>query len=254
MQGRRALITGGASGIGFATGRRFRKEGASVAILDVNAHAGRRAAEEIEATFIECDVTDSRNVKRAFEEAAQRLGGLDIAYLNAGITSSENEITLLDDAEYRRVVGVNVDGVFFGVREATRLMTNGGAIVATASIAGINAYPVDPLYSLTKHAVVGITRSLAPLLERAGITINCICPGIVDTPLLGEMAESLINAGFPLLSADDVAEAVMRAINDGGTGGAWVVQPGREPLRYEFRGVPGPRTPGAEGKLPPIFD
>ena len=141
-----------------------------------------------------------------------------------------------------------------GVRElASRLMPGGGSIVVTASLAGLMPMPQDPVYSLTKHAVVGLVRSVAPQLEERGIRINAVCPGIVDTPLLGHDGRAVFEAaGFPLLAPGDVAEAVMRAIDGGRTGECWVVQPGREPLVYEFRGVPGPRFAGAETKLPPL--
>ena len=111
----------------------------------------------------------------------------------------------------------------------------------------------DRVYSLTKHAVIGLVRSVAPQLAERGIRINAVCPGITDTPLLRpEERGRLESAGFPLLGADDVADAVVRALESDATGQAWAVQPGREPLVYQFRGVPGPRVAGAEGVVPPL--
>ncbi|MGH2812135.1 MAG: SDR family NAD(P)-dependent oxidoreductase [Actinomycetota bacterium] len=253
LDGRRALVTGGASGIGLASARRLHAEGARVVIVDTNEAAGKEAAEEVEGLFVFADISSSKEVASAFEQTEAFLGGVDLAHLNAGVTSRTREIDSLTDEEYARVREVNVDGVVFGVREGVRSMkrAGGGSIVATASIAGLNSYPPDPIYGLTKHAVVGLVRALGPLLTPYQITINAICPGIVETPLLGEGAERLKELGFPLIAPDAVAEAVVRAVNEGGSGEAWVVQPGREPLVYQFRGVPGPRVPGAEGMEPP---
>jgi NAD(P)-dependent dehydrogenase (short-subunit alcohol dehydrogenase family) len=156
----------------------------------------------------------------------------------------------VSDKQYRRIVGVNVDGVVFGVRRLSRVM-RGGSIVVTASLAGLTAMENDPLYALTKHALVGFVRSVAPQLAERGIRLNMVNPGIVDTPLLGdEGREALEAAGFPLLRADEVAAAVLRAAADEEVGQAWVVQPGREPLKFRFPGVPGPRVPGKEGMVP----
>lgn len=253
LEGRNAVVTGGASGIGFASAKRLVAEGARVAILDINEEAGEIAAKQIGVEFVKTDVSDPGGLASALEQTRELLGSIDIAHLNAGIMASENDITRISVDDYRRVFGINVDGVVFGVQAAVRAMKQGGSIVATASIAGISDYPPDPIYAASKHAVVGLVRALAPQLEARGITINCICPGITDTPLLGEGRAILEEAGFPLLVPDDVAEAMVRAITGGGTGEAWVVQPGREPLVYQFRGVPGPRVPGKEGMLPPGF-
>lgn len=254
LEGKYALVTGSASGIGLATATRLTKEGAKVAIVDLNDKAGKGVASDLEGYFVKCDVTESSQVVAAFEEAEKTFGRLDIAHLNAGVGTAERDVTKVTDEQYLRVRSVNIDGVFFGVREAVKAMerAGGGAIVATASISGLNAYPPDPVYSATKHAVVGLCRGLAAQLKPKNITINAICPGIVETPMIGKGgAEALRQSGFPLIRPEEIAEAVFRAVTDGDTGRAWVIQPGRDPLKYEFRGIPGPRTPGAEGKLPP---
>ncbi|HVE90842.1 MAG TPA: SDR family oxidoreductase [Actinomycetota bacterium] len=256
LEGRRALVTGGASGIGLATVRRLVAEGATVCLLDVDPLAADRAASETGASFVQADVSDPAQVRDAFEDTAGRLGSLDLVHLNAGVLTGEPDITLVDDAAYRRTTGVNIDGVAFGVREAARIMreSGGGSIVATASIAGLTSMDSDPVYTMTKHAVIGLVRSLAPQLQPHGITINCVCPGIVETPMLGEVnADSLRQAGFPLIQPDQIADAVVHAVTEGGTGNAWVCQPGREHLAFRFGGVPGPRVPGAEGMAPPTL-
>lgn len=254
LDGRCALITGGASGIGLATARRLVDAGARVTIADLDDDAGERAASELGVTYVRTDVTDPRAVTRAFRRAAEVMEKIDVAHLNAGVTTGESDIAKLTDAQYRRILGVNIDGVVFGSREAVRAMerAGGGAIVVTASLAGVIGFPPDPIYTLTKHAVVGLVRALADQLRPKGITINAVCPGIVETPLVGEEAiRYLRERGFPLIPPEEIADAVATRIAGDATGDAWVCQPGREPERFEFRGVPGPRTPGAEGKRPP---
>jgi NAD(P)-dependent dehydrogenase (short-subunit alcohol dehydrogenase family) len=148
---------------------------------------------------------------------------------------------------------VNVDGVVFGVRRLARVMEEGDAIVVTASLAGLTGVEGDPIYSLTKHAVIGLARSVAPQLAERGIRLNAVCPGFADTPMVrGELRASLEAGDFPLLRPEEVAEAVMRAARSEGTGEAWIVQPGRDPEPYRFRGIPGPRVEGRAGIAPPL--
>ncbi len=214
-----ALVTGSAGGIGSAIVAKLRSEGFDVRELD------------LVSGF---DVTDP--------EAWEHVGSVDLACLNAGIVTEETEIATLTDAQYRRAVGVNVDGVVFGVRRLDRVMPKGSTIIVTASLAGLTAIPDDPIYGLTKHAVVGFVRSIAPQLAERGIRIQAVCPGWADTPLTTNgFREELTARGYRLLQPHEVAEGVWAAYRSEGTGEAWVVQPGREPLHYEFKGVPGPR-------------
>jgi NAD(P)-dependent dehydrogenase (short-subunit alcohol dehydrogenase family) len=174
--------------------------------------------------------------------AWEGVGAVDFAFLNAGIATGVGEIADLDDARYRRALGANVDGVVLGTRRMAQLMEPGSAIVATASLAGLLPLNIDPVYTLTKHAVIGFVRAVAPQLDERGITINALCPGFADTPILDdELRELVAGHSIPLLTAETVAAAALTAARSGETGQAWVVQPGREPLVYEFRGVPGPR-------------
>jgi NAD(P)-dependent dehydrogenase (short-subunit alcohol dehydrogenase family) len=170
------------------------------------------------------------------------VGAVDFAFLNAGVATGSNDVAELGDAEYRRAVGANVDGVVFGARRMARVMEPGSAIVATASLAGLVAMPLDPVYTLTKHAVVGFVRAVAPQLAERGITINALCPGFADTPIVEpELRDWVDGQRIPLISPETVAAAALAAARSGETGEAWVVQPGREPVVYGFRGVPGPR-------------
>jgi NAD(P)-dependent dehydrogenase (short-subunit alcohol dehydrogenase family) len=166
-------------------------------------------------------------------------GEYDAAFLNAGVVTGETSIAALTDEQYRRAVRANVDGVVYGVRELTaRLMPNGGAIVATASLAGLTATPMDPIYALTKHAVVGFVRSVATELAAKGIRINALCPGYTDTGIVPDELRGMLDV--PLMEPSFVAEAAVRALNDEETGGAWVVQPNRV-VQFRFPHIPGPR-------------
>ncbi|HKI91312.1 MAG TPA: SDR family NAD(P)-dependent oxidoreductase [Gaiellaceae bacterium] len=212
----RALVTGGRGGIGSAIVAALRGEGAEATVLDLP----------------EFDVGDSA-AWRALD------GPYDAAFLNAGIGIGQPDAGLVTDEEYRRILAANVDGVVFGTRElAARLMPDGGSIVATASLAGLVAAPFDPLYGLTKHAVVGFVRSAAPALATRGIRLNALCPGFTDTPIVeAELRGSL---PVPLMEPSFVAGAALRVLKDAESGRCWIVQPNRiEPFRDP--GVPGPR-------------
>jgi NAD(P)-dependent dehydrogenase (short-subunit alcohol dehydrogenase family) len=210
----KVLITGGRGGLG-------------------RAFADALGDAEITALDLpEFDVGDSA-AWRALE------GSYDAAFLNAGVLTGEADMTALTDEQYERAMRANIDGVVFGVRElAARLMPSGGAIVATASLAGLTATPLDPIYSLTKHAVVGFVRSCAPQLAARGIRINALCPGFTDTPIVPDEHRELIDV--PLMEPSFVAQAALQALNDAETGGAWVVQPNRV-VQFRFANIPGPR-------------
>ena len=171
----------------------------------------------------------------------------DVACLNAGVLGGPPDPAELTVDGYRRAVAVNVDGVVLGVRRLATVMPAGGRIVCTASLAGLTAAPDDPVYAATKHAVVGFVRSAAPALAARGLSINAVCPGFADTPMVaGAARDRLTEAGFPLLDASDVAEAAWVALQSGETGHAWVVQPGRPPIDFRFATVPGPRSASDE--------
>src|SRR3954454_3276598 len=237
-----AVLTGGGRGIGLATARLLVKQDYRVLVADRDAEAGQRAADDIGGSFQATDVTDSAAVQAAFDAAESQFGRIDLAVLNAGVTTGETPIEALELPHYRAVLGVNVDGVVFGIRSALPALrrAGGGAIVATASLSGLTPYPDDPIYSMTKHAVVGLVRSLAGPCAKDDITINCICPGFVSTPLIDDYRVRFEAAGMPLLTPEEVAAAVLAAAGSGDSGEAWVWQPGRPAEPYRFRGVPGP--------------
>jgi NAD(P)-dependent dehydrogenase (short-subunit alcohol dehydrogenase family) len=225
---RSAVVTGGRSGIGAALVERLREEGSDVRVLDL---------------------ADGFDV--ADPGAWDDVPPAELACLNAGVISGVGDVAELPLEEYRRVLAANVDGVVLGTRWAARTMAPGGVVVATASLAGLVAVPGDPVYALTKHAVVGWVRSAAAQLEPRGIRVNAVCPGLVDTPMTAAVRDQLEERGLPLIRPEAVAEAILLAARDEETGQAWVVQPGREPLRFRFPGVPGPRGDG-EGVVPEL--
>jgi NAD(P)-dependent dehydrogenase (short-subunit alcohol dehydrogenase family) len=254
LSGKVALVTGAASGIGKATAERLAEEGAKVCVVDLTDDAGRQVAESLGGAFHRADVGEPHEVDAAFTTCEKELGGVDIAFLNAGIAIGQPDIETLPDDVYRLIMRVNVDHVVYGTRAATRAMgrRGGGAIVATSSLAGLIPFPPDPVYDLTKHAVVGFIRSVAPALLAKGITANTVNPGMTDTSIIGDDARRMIReANFPLMPASQIADAVFHIVTSGRTGECWVCQPGREPEPYRFHDVPGPRTEGAQGRVPP---
>lgn len=248
LEGKVALITGGSSGIGLATARAMRAEGARVAIVDLQAPPP--GAGDL---FMEEDVGDPTSWPLIIARVEESLGGLDVGYLNAGVTTGTAGVEDLTDEQYRRIMRVNVDHVVFGARAIIPALERrgGGDLVATASLAGIVAFPFDTIYTMTKHAVVGLVRSLGQQTEGRGIRVNAVCPGITETPLLkdGE-AEHLKAQGFPLIQPEEIAAAVLTAMQSGRSGECWAIQPGRPPEPYKFRGIFGPGVAGAEGKAP----
>jgi NAD(P)-dependent dehydrogenase (short-subunit alcohol dehydrogenase family) len=246
LHGKAALITGGASGIGAEAARRLAAGGARVAIADRDEAGARTLADELGGLALPGDVAQPDTMTMAVDIAEDTFGRLDLVLLNAGITAGQSGLEDLDLGGYRRIMGVNVDHVVFGLTAAVPALrrAGGGVIVATASLAGLTGMPGDALYTLSKHAVVGYVRAAAPVLANEGIRVNAVCPGFADTPLLAPAKSQL--AGFPLLTPSDVVDAIAAILDRGEPGECWYVQPGREPAPYGFRGVPGPK-----GSTPP---
>jgi NAD(P)-dependent dehydrogenase (short-subunit alcohol dehydrogenase family) len=244
MQGRVALVTGGASGLGLAAARALREAGATIVIADLDAEGGARAAAELgDGGFVATDVSDPGANQAMVKYAVDRYGGLDYVYLNAGVSTGCGVGDDFDLALYRRAMGANLDGVVFGTHAALPALRarGGGAIVATASLAGLTAVPYDPLYSANKHAVVGLARSLGPGLAFENIRFNAVCPGFAESRIIVNIRDALVDQGIEIIPAETVAGAVMTLFRGEMTGECWFVQPGRDPAAFEFRRVPGPR-------------
>jgi NAD(P)-dependent dehydrogenase (short-subunit alcohol dehydrogenase family) len=237
-----ALVTGGASGLGRATCIALAEVGVEVVIADCDGEAGAALAERLGGHFIETDVSDLDENLRAVAFATERCGGVDLAFLNAGITSGCGLGEDFDIDLYRRAMGVNLDGVAFGIHAVLGALRarGGGAIVATSSLAGLTGVPLEPIYTANKHAVVGLVRSLGPVLEPEGIRVNAVCPGFAETPLITPIRGALIEAGLDIIAPEAVAEAVLRLFAGEMAGECWFIQPHREPAPFKFRGVPGP--------------
>jgi 2-keto-3-deoxy-L-fuconate dehydrogenase len=214
FDGRRALITGGASGIGLATAQRFARDGARVAVLDLT--GGPDAMISVQA-----DVRDDAAVRAAVERAVSELGGLDVLVNNAGI-GAQGGIEANPDDEWHRVLDVNLLGLVRVTRAALPALRRSSApsIVNTASIAATAGLPNRALYSASKGAVLALTRAMAADLIAEGIRVNAVNPGTADTPWVGRLLDSApdpaaeraaLEARQPhgrLVSADEVADAI----------------------------------------------
>ena len=244
LEGKVVLITGGAGGLGSAAARAVAARVARVMVSDVDAEGGAAVAEEVGGEFLRCDVSSLEENRAMFDATVEKFGGLDHIYLNAGVASG---IGLGDDFDvdtYRRVMGINLDGVVFGAHEAIRVLREqgGGSVVATASLAGLTAVPYDPLYAANKHAVVGLARSLGPGLVNEGIRFNAICPGFAESGIIAPIRDALINSGFTIIPAEKVAAGVVALFEGEASGECWFVQPGWDPQSFQFRNIPGPRA------------
>ena len=244
MAAKVALITGGASGFGAEVARQLARRGDDVVLLDVDEVGGRRIADELGGTFLRCDVSDFDEVMETTAQAEKAYGGLDLFFLNAGIATPFGVDEDFDPVQYRRAMGINLDGVVFGVHAALPALRRrgGGAIVCTASMAGLTAVPFDPIYGANKHAVVGLVRALGPALAPQNITINAFCPGFAETKIIGPIKEHLEQSGVPIIPVETAGEAVLEAFDGSQTGQAYLLQAGLEPMVYKFRGIPGPKN------------
>jgi NAD(P)-dependent dehydrogenase (short-subunit alcohol dehydrogenase family) len=235
LTGKVAVITGAASGIGRATAERFAAAGAIVVLADV-ADAAPLAA-ELGGSYVRTDVSSEDDVAALMATAAEAQGAIDVCVNNAGITVTETAIHETTRQELQRAFDVNAVGVFHGLKHAPGHMTEGGAIINTASLAAVVGFPTYAAYAVSKAAIVSLTRTAAIELGPLGLRVNCICPSSVDTPMLagqesGEIEAAATASAAPLgtivqahqaaalmhfLAADDCPVISGQAINlDGG--------------------------------------
>ncbi|XP_038701694.1 secoisolariciresinol dehydrogenase-like [Tripterygium wilfordii] len=191
LEGKVAIITGGASGIGESTVRLFIHHGAKVLIADIQDELGNSLCQELDSpesiTYVHCDVTSDTDVKNTVDLAITKYGKLDIMFCNAGISGIlESRIVATDNEDFKRVFDVNLFGVFLGAKHAARVMipATKGSIILTSSVASVSALGSGYAYEASKHAVVGLAKNLCVELGKVGIRVNCISPYAVATPIM----------------------------------------------------------------------
>lgn len=249
--GKVALVTGAANGIGRATALAFAKRGAKVVCVDLDGAGAKRVAATIEqqggaAMGVGADVTKSADVAAYVKAALDAYGRVDCFFNNAGIEGKVVPIAEYDEAVFDSVMGVNVKGVFLGLRHVLPVMIEqgSGAVVNTASVAGLVGTPGMGAYVASKHAVIGLTKSVSGEVARQGIRVNAVCPGPVDTRMIHAL-EAQINPGDPsgvaqryqaaipagrYATVEEIANTVLFLCSDlasGITGAQYVVDGGR---------------------------
>ncbi len=191
LEGKVAVITGGASGIGRASVRRFAAEGADVVVADLDEAAGSALADEVGGLFVRADVTDPGDVEAMYDAAVSHFGGLDVCFNNAGISPPEDDSVLTTGLEaWRRVQEVNLTSVFLCCKAgiARLLEHGGGSVINTASfVALLGAATSQISYTASKGGVLALSRELGVQFARRGVRVNALCPGPVNTPLLEEL-------------------------------------------------------------------
>ena len=198
FEGKVAVVTGASGGIGRAACKRFAEDGAKVVLVDLPGTPFEETVAAVEqaggeAHIVEADVTVAADVARYVEESVSRFGGIDAFFNNAGILGPVTDLFDYSEDDFDAVLNVNVKGVWLGMREVGRVMMErgSGAIVNTASVAGLQGTPTLFAYGASKHAVVGMTKSAALQLGPRGVRVNAVCPSVIDTA----MARSLERAG-----------------------------------------------------------
>ena len=188
LEGKVAIITGGASGIGEASVRLFVSEGARVVIADIQDEKGMRLATKLgNAIYQHTDVTAEDDVRKLVEKAVSSFGRLDVLFNNAGIAGEGGPIESVSVENFDRIVATHLRGVFLGIKHAAPVMKRQGAgsIINTASTAAIRAGYGNHVYSAAKAGIMQLTRSVSMELGESGVRVNCVCPGFVPTPLIG---------------------------------------------------------------------
>jgi NAD(P)-dependent dehydrogenase (short-subunit alcohol dehydrogenase family) len=244
LEGRVALVTGGASGIGRASALAMAAEGARVCVADLDGDGAERVAKEIEAAGGEAlacagDVSKPEDDDAMVHAAVKRFGALHVAHLNAG-TAIPSSILGGDVAAFDRVLAVNLRGVFLGLRAAAPALVEagGGSVVVTASVAGLRGTAGMPSYYASKHGAIGLVKAAAAEFAPLRIRVNAVCPGVIDTPLLGPahgqaaLLEGVLGRLHPIGRvghAEEVARVVVFLASEAAsfvTGSAWPVDGG----------------------------
>jgi NAD(P)-dependent dehydrogenase (short-subunit alcohol dehydrogenase family) len=227
FNGRVAIVTGAAQGIGRASALGFARAGASVVIADVDEAGGEATAElardlGARASFVATDVSSPASVDALLARTIEEFGRLDFAHNNAGVAGAMHDVGDLPVEEWDRVTGVMYRGVYLCMHaEIPHLLTEGGAIVNTASGAGLVAYPGQAPYVSSKHGVIGLTKTAALEYGRRGVRINAVCPGTVLTPMVQTVIDQGLEEHLVALhpigrigTADEVANAVLWLCSD----------------------------------------
>lgn len=233
-----AIITGGASGIGAETAKLFLEEGAKVVIVDMNEEKGKTFEQELkeqgkEVLFVKADVTNEADIQNVFSQTKSTFGRVDILFNNAGI-GAVKPTDELPFSEWRKTLAVDLDGVFLFAQAAIKefLQSGGGVIINTASMYGLVGAAGSAAYNAAKAGVVNFTRSIALEYATRNIRVNAICPGFIDTPILGDTDRSFLIEATPmerLGNPEEIAKAVLFLASDDSsfmTGSALVVDGG----------------------------
>jgi NAD(P)-dependent dehydrogenase (short-subunit alcohol dehydrogenase family) len=228
LQDKIAIITGAASGLGKGIAELFAQEGATVVVADIQEDAGKQLADELGGMFVQVDVTDPASVEAMIQSVVDRYDRIDILVNNAGI-DGEQAVTADSSLEnWRRVMSINIDGVYYGMKYVLPVMVaqRGGVILNTASTVGLNAIPAIPAYSASKAGVIQLSKAVA--IENAAyrIRVNAICPSVVETPLLKRFIEATpdpegartglasLNPMPGMVTVDAVAKAALFLVSD----------------------------------------
>jgi len=247
LEGKVAVITGGASGIGRETAKRFAEEGASICVADLADEPGEETAAEVGGLYVHADVTDPDDVQRMYREASERFGGLNVLFNNAGISPPDDDSILDTELDaWERVQSVNLKSVYLCCKYGIpHLLERGGSVINTASFVAVMGAATSQIsYTASKGGVLALSRELGVEFARQGVRVNALCPGPVNTPLLqelfakdpekakrrlvhlpmGRFAEATEIANGALFLASDESSYVTAStfLVDGGLSGAYV--------------------------------
>jgi len=192
LQDKIAIVTGGASGLGKGCAEEFAREGATVVVADLQDDAGRELADSIGGAFLHVDVTDPNSVEAMIQGTVERYGRIDVLMNNAGIDGAQALTAESSIENWKKVMAINLDGVYYGIKYVlpTMVAQKGGVILNTASTVGLNAMGAIPAYSASKAGVIHLSKSVAIEYAYNNIRVNAICPSVVETPLLKHFIES----------------------------------------------------------------